>query len=80
MKHPQAIAAVERGLQEAKSPADVSSLLETFYWLYPPENAERLFTSFKRAEQGITTPSSIDDLMWEIVIGKEPLDHLLKKS
>ena len=59
------IAAVERGLREAKSPDDVSSLLETFYVLYPPQDAEEFYEALEQAEQGNLVPRSFDEMQRE---------------
>ncbi|MCE5273151.1 type II toxin-antitoxin system Phd/YefM family antitoxin [bacterium] len=45
---------------------ELESLLETLYLLRSPNNRRRLFSAFKRAEEGTVTPSSLDDLLKEV--------------
>ena len=53
------------------SASELTSLLETHHLLKSPENAKRLLAALKRAQKGIGTSQSIDDLRIEVGLGKK---------
>ncbi|MGG6270632.1 hypothetical protein ACQ4M3_38775 [Leptolyngbya sp. AN03gr2] len=51
IRNPIAKAAIERGLSEATTDEDFSSLLEIFHLLSSPANADRLVTALERSRE-----------------------------
>ncbi len=45
---------------------ELESILETAHLLRSPENAERLLTALRRAQQRTLEPSTVDDLRAEV--------------
>jgi hypothetical protein len=73
IQNPVAKAAIARGLAEACTDEDFSSLLETFHLLSSPANADRLIAALERSEKQETPSQSVDDLRQEFRLVEEAL-------
>ena len=71
IQNPVAKAAIARGLKEATTDEDFSSLLETFYLLSSPANADRLIAALNRSKSQETPSQSVDDLRQEFGLVEE---------
>jgi len=71
--NPIAKAALERGLEEAVSDADFSSLLETFHLLSSPANADRVIAALERSKTSEIVPQSVAELTQELGLAEEAL-------
>ncbi|BAU14088.1 hypothetical protein LEP3755_46330 [Leptolyngbya sp. NIES-3755] len=73
IQNPIARAAIERGLNEATTDEDFSSLLETFHLLSSPANADRLITTLERSTANETRSQSVEEFRQEMGPGEETL-------
>lgn len=71
IQNPIARAAIERGLNEATTDEDFSSLLETFHLLSSPTNADRLITALERSKANETRSQLIEEFRQEMGLGEE---------
>lgn len=71
MPNPVAKAAIARGIAEAETDADFSSLLETFYLFSSPANADRLIAAIERSKAQETQGQSVESLKEEFGLSKE---------
>lgn len=69
--NPIAKSALERGLEEAASDADFSSLLETFHLLSSPANADRLIAALERSKTFEVMPQSVTEFRQELGLVEE---------
>ena len=71
IQNPAAKAAIERGLTEASTDEDFSSLLEMFHLLSSPANADRLIAALERSKSEEVSSQSVDDLRQEFGLVQE---------
>jgi PHD/YefM family antitoxin component YafN of YafNO toxin-antitoxin module len=71
MSNPVAKAAIARGIAEATTDADFSSLLETFHLFSSPANADRLIAAMESSKAQELPGQSVDSLREEFGLGKE---------
>ncbi|KAM3091387.1 hypothetical protein ACKFKG_25570 [Phormidesmis sp. 146-35] len=71
IQNPTAKAAIERGLNEATTDEDFSSLLETFHLLSSSANADRLIAALERSKVQETAAQSVEDFKREFGLVEE---------
>ncbi|NJR49876.1 MAG: hypothetical protein HC780_10230 [Leptolyngbyaceae cyanobacterium CSU_1_3] len=71
IQNPVARAAIERGLNEATTDEDFSSLLETFHLLSSSANADRLIAALERSKVQETAAQSVEDFKREFGLVEE---------
>ncbi len=73
IQNPIAKAAIKRGLNEATTDEDFSSLLETFHLLSSPANADRLITALERSASNETRSQFLEEFRQEMGLVEETL-------
>jgi PHD/YefM family antitoxin component YafN of YafNO toxin-antitoxin module len=71
IQNPTARTAIARGIAEAETDADFSSLLETFHLFSSPANADRLIAAMERSKEQELPSQSVESLREEFGLGQE---------